>query len=589
MLWQGLGVAKAFNLRWESAQLPANSAQLPADTASWYDRIDRLDDAPPAKWLYKQRCRNLLRHFEPAERFTNVGVGPRHKNSFQVSLAVDSYLDGAPATAMPWTGDDDPVVAVPIHRLFDGIGPAALAVHATHAREIVSTWGEGAKGIISVRDPQHPTHRVFNVIAQDATADGVRFVDYSAVDHRSPQADQQAEHAAMQHLSAIDERSGFPSIRLWRTADLPGFQKISSQTLAGPQPAARAEIDRYLSSEMPASARRETADRILFFRDHNYTRWLLTQINRGACTFDPRQLHQLSCNPAILIPITRLDSILWHLALRSTTTVVGPTVEFSVVDSDEVGPPLSELLAGLGAPGSRRDSLVVRRGRIDGFDSATVGIAAGQRVLDRIGDDAATYAPPLPPPTGPKALPPSRRFSWIDANRPQRTVAAQDEPPVGARKTNCWNTAAAVANYLSTGAPSTSLPIYVAAPLRPTIPAYLSMLGVTDTPTFVHDQPQANAVAAGWGPNSHGIVLAAWSSMSTHVFNVVVDDSGIRYLDGHTAEDGDFNFDVRWERIGIVKVGELHPEFVDVRLECENFEAEVRRGATSECANQVRC
>ena len=559
LLWSGFGIGQAFDLRW-------NSEDLPTDVSRWYRRFDQLPDSAQVRRFRSARSRRLTKPFDqlrPDKRFANVGLGARHKNSLHVAIAIDSYLDGAPATALPWPYDSDPVVEVAVESAVSSASAPTIAIDETQARQIVASWGAGSKGIISVRDPGHPTHRVFTVLAPTDAADDVRFFDYSRamVVSWSGRCTVAAspEETALRHLGSIDTQSGFASIRLWQTSRLPDHNQLSPGLFQGSAQDARDQIELQLPPEMPTSARTHAFRRLWFFGDHDYAHWLLNQIDRGACTFDPGDLATLCRNPDELTALTRLDGALVALARAASASMSGATIELTVTDSEMV----RRHLGCFDSDTSRRDSLVVRSGAIDGLATGTIEIWIGPQALNRVGISPANYHPPVnngsPNSLGDQnhadgalAESPSRRLCWIDANR-----GAGD----GSRKTNCWNTAAAIANYLATGAPSTSLPIYRTAPLRPTIPEYLSMLGVRNSPRFVTDRQEADDEVAGWPPNTHGVVLAAWSAMSTHVFNVVFDGITIRYLDGHTAEDGDFNFDVRWERIGIVAVGPLHPGF----------------------------
>lgn len=540
-LWRGLGIRHAFDLRWQSEALPDN-------VAAWHDRLNQIPGSKPAKRIAAWRIAQLTNHFKSEPRFANVGPGPRHKNSFQVAIAIDSYFDGAPASALPWSYNEDPILTVAVESIVADARPAVLAKSEGHARKIIASWGAGAKGIVSVRDPNHPTHRVLNVISEVGEPEHVKFCDYSktlridligrliTVDAPSV--------AAATHLSSIDERDGFASIRLWRTADLRNSSRLPAGLFTQPKAVARANVSELLPCDMPDASQREFFDRLWFFGNHAYGDWLLTQVDRGACTFDPGQLARLGTGEP-LTPLTRLDSSLCWLAGHGIATLAGSIVEITVPDVPET----CRHLTAIGD--ADFENVAIRRGPIDGLQTGFVEVCIGNEALSRVGTEQASYEPPWLGDSTPTTVG-RRNSSWIDANRALG---------YGSRKTNCWNTASAVANYLSTGAPSTSLPIYREAPLRPTIPQFLAMLGVAEPTSFVNSREEATGIVESWGKHTHGLVLAAWSPMSTHIFNVVHDGSSIRYLDGHTAEDGDFNFDVRWERVGIVPVSTLDKRF----------------------------
>ena len=529
--WKSLGVDRAFALRWES--LPP-----PPEVARWHQRFDRLAYTGPVRAVRSWRSAQLSNDFTPHPRLVNVGLGPRHKNSFHAAVAADVYLAGHPATALPWAGAEDPIIAVAVEDAIPGTRQVVFVANEEETRKRAAAWGPGAKGIVSVRDPQHPTHRVFNVISRGSTSADVEFVDYS-----DPRQD--PHEAAHNHFGRIDEHSGFASIRLWQTSDLPDARRLPHDVFADPQAAeSRRSVIEQLPESMPEAAQLHAVNRILFIGDHAFANWLLTQIDRGACTFDAAQLARLHLDWSRLEPLTGIDSALLDLAATGSIGHATDRIEITIADTRRTRRNLAML-----GHASDHQTLGIRSDPLDGLRDDTIEVVLDRSTLDRVGVEPAHYQPPAQLGSNASQLVPARDHSWVDANRGRGE---------GSRKTNCWNTAAAVAGYLSTGAPSMSLPISRAAPFRPTIPEYLRMVQATASPVFVSGQIEAEDVVASWGPAHHGLVLAAWSEISTHVFNVVHDGRAIRFLDGHTAEEGDFNFDVHWQRIGIVPVGPLH-------------------------------
>ncbi len=548
VLWTAAGVKHAFSVRWEDT--PVSSGAI-----EWYQRFDRFADAQAFAALASCRHRFIAWSMrDGSAEFANAGPGQRHKNSFQVALAVDAHLEGAPATALPWAEDADPVLAVAIDRAIETVDEARLANSAVEARRIVESWGPGAKGVVSLRDPTSPAHRVFNAVNLGSET---RFLDYCESSRTriwaARRATVDAELRADQRFQTIDERSGFASIRLWRTADCPGAGVLPEELYDYDRGVARSAVEQVLPVAMPAGRREAAFDRLWTVADLRYASWLVNQIRRGACTLDPQHYQLLEEGQAAsLLPLTDHDDALLGLAELGAVSMVDGVAEITVPDTG-----LSRSLVARFVPAA------IRSGAIDGLDDRSLQVCIDDTARQRLAENRPEFRPLVDVVDQPYCSPTlraTRRPSWIDANRGAGN---------GTRRTNCWNTASAVGTYLSSGAPSTSLPIYRTAPLRPTIPEYLKMVGATNPPVFVADRSEADAVVAAWGPRRHGLVVASLSEWSTHIFNVVHDGLQIRYLDAHTAEEGDFNFDVRWQRIGIVELGALNERLVADRQRAE--------------------
>lgn len=541
VLWTTLGVKHAFSVRWDGSAVSAS-------TIRWYERLDRLAARLGRTKVVALRNQAIARSTSAGVvALANAGPGQRHKNSFQVALAVDAHLGGAPSTALPWAEDADPVLAIPIDHVVGSADDARLASNGLEARRIVASWGDGAKGIVSLRDPDLPAHCVFNAVNVGGEA---IFLDYSdsATTHlwASHRRNVDAEVRADQRLHRIDERSGFASVRLWRTADRPGVGALPDAFYDLGRDVAAEIVDAALPVDMSIDRRRTAFNRIWAVGDLRYARWLVTQIQRGACTLDPHHYDLLANGrTSELSALTDHDDALLQLVGMGSIHMAADIAEIAVADTLH-----SRRLIDRFVP------VVIRAGLIDGLEHDVIEACISDAARQRLAETAPSFRPlsldisvALPVSTNRSV----RRPSWVDVNR-----GAGD----GTRRTNCWNTASAVANYLSTAAPSMSLPIYRAAPLRPTIPDYLKMVGATGSPLFVADLAEADTVVSAWGPSRHGLVVASLNDWSTHIFNVVHDGERIRYLDAHTAEEGDFNFDVRWQRIGVVEVGALDERLV---------------------------
>ncbi len=502
---------------------------IPGETQRWLDRLSSIEHGPVAT-TYRRRQNERYRKQRlagPADlTLVNVGPGKRRKNSLYVALAVDATLSGAPASAMSWEYPDEPS---------SPFGTGELAQTAVDARRIVEAWGRGSKGVVSLRDPAHPARRWFTATNTDGQA---RFADYSEPDvTRTP-----AELAAS-HLASIDEHFGFPSIIIWRRADPPNQSPIPDDFFTRDRADGEALLAKLLGPGVDATVRNAAFDHVWYQQNLSHARWLVRALQRGACTILPDYLTDLAngvrhIDDAKPMPLTRIDGALLELLGAGQSTMHRGVIEVTVADT-----PRNRQL------GLCFAEVETRSRRVDGLTSGTIELCIDHRSRERLGEDHPTYQAPLDGQPDPGQPPVPRQVSWIDTNR-------APAPPESTRKTNCWNTAAAIANYLATAAPSTSLPIYRSAPLRPTIPEYLEMVGAVGQPRYVQTLAEADEIVRSWGPLAQGIVAAAHSKMSTHMFNVFCDADGetVRYLDGHTGEDGDFNFDVSWMRIGIVQL-----------------------------------
>lgn len=533
-LWQNHSIQEAFRFRW-SSQPP------PVEAQGWLDRAERLQQGQIVRSFQRLRDKRLQRRSLRQRgdlSLTNAGPGRRTKNGLQVALAVDAGLGSSPATAMPWSESSDPVLAVRVDRVVAVIGAVSLASSRLEAQRIAESWGVGAKGIVSVRDPAHPSHHVFNVVNREGE---IVFLDYSASARVTLTGrvvvSSQPEQLAETYLASIDEAFAFPSIRIWRTQNVPHRSRLPDDLLSLEPKSLRATIEAELPDDLSKAGIDSVVARITAFGKISYAGWLVEQINRGSCTLLPGDYPSLvEANDSNLEPLTALDEALVTLARSGHVRLSSEFVEVTA-SANCRNRQLAKMFVGatwLTEP-------------VDGLAHYTFELRIDHKARERLREAAPRFYPPTTRFSyGSRAE--ARLPSWVDSNRPLSP---------GTRKTNCWNTAASVAEYLTSGAPSSSLPIYREAPLRPTISEYLQLMKAQST-VFVADRQQCDRFVSSWAAHTHGLVVASLTDFSTHIFNVYFDGTKVRYLDGHVGVDGGFNFDIRWLRIGVVELGAMN-------------------------------
>ena len=544
-LWNGLGCDEAFAYRWWELELPAAARR-------WQTRLGRVATSGPARLIGSGikgvvAQRRIDRGCQVAD--VNRGWGDRSSNSLGVAIAVDAHWSGRPASALARSGRGDPVLDTDIPTAVGVAGHGERAASVAELERIVTTWGPGSKGIVSVRDPEALFLRVINVRNVAGQP--------SYADHSDPR--RSAHASAAEVLASIDPRAPFASIQAWRTHDVSRAGRLPE----GSHRVARDELDRRLAEALPAEVstdvRTLVGNQIRFMADDAFTRWLCEQIWRGACTFMPGVIARLADTGApgaanttdqcreLPTPLTAIDEALLRLLEVSVSGQHGPDLVMWVPDR----------------PGERRDADRFGQARrwnspIDGLTEGTFELCVAPTDLRRLGEVAPRYEAPDGRRAGPPAPITPRRHSWIDVNSPLDRRG---------RRTNCWNCASSVAIWLGDGVGSTSMPITPGCH-RPTIPVFLSSLGAVGRPEYVESRAQADRVARSWGRGRHGLVVASLSATSTHIFNVLVElDGSVRYLDGYVGLSGDHNFDSDWERIGMVELGALawrEPEFESV-------------------------
>jgi len=519
-VWDRLAFEEPFDFRWNDKPVPDGPQRA-------YDAIaatrTRIRDAAVSQRLRSISNRRIERHRTERDCSVadcNTGRGGRVANTLQVALTVDTHLDGFAASAMPWNNSEDPILVVDVHDVASTIGALERAANRAEATERAVAWGPGAKGIVSVRDADHAFHRVFNVMNHGGV---ITFVDYS----RAGTDDAVGDAAAV--LAALDGGSPFAGIQMWRTTNMAGWSRLPDDVLDRQQNEATRIIADALPSHLDAEVRAQAADKVVFFDNFDYAVWLLERAHRGACTFLTPEVAALGSGVRPE-PVTECDRALVGLAERGRVTTYADEVEITINDGEGV----RATIAGF-------DGAAVRSGPIDGLPSGVVQIVLNESCLAGYdGRAPALAAEPAPDTVA------ERHFSWIDVNR----VISP-----GQRKTNCWNASAAVAELLRAGAPSTALPIYPKSSFRPTIPQYLEAIGIAEPVTFVADGPAAADLVRSWPDGTHGLVVASLNDSSTHMFNVVLDAGRVRYLDGYIGREGDYNFDITWQRIGVARIG----------------------------------
>lgn len=530
-VWDRFSFEQAFDHRW-------NGTPVPGDAQRAYDQLTRTAQAvrnarPVARtrtWWHRRIADQSIAARTDLSTVNN-GPGGRKGNSFQVAVAVDAHLNGRPSTAMGWSDKNDPILVIPLSAVTDVIGGVERVVSRATAEDLVRSWGPGAKAIVSLRDPASTFHRLFNVTNRDGQ---ITFIDCSAKGCPDPIA------AADATLATVDEGSPFASIQLWRTRNLPGASRLPDNFLALDDAAALAVLNHAMPSTS-VRVRQLTLAKIRFAGDVQYGFWLIEQIRNGGCTFLPPDLARFTSDDPLSVPepLSQLDNALVTLASIGFAKVWGDRFEVTAPDH----PVTHRLIA-------QFDGAATRSGSIDGLAPGSVEVSIPADCLRRPSatatatsdDHQATALMARPEQT--------RQFSWVDVNR---AVSP------GQRKTNCWNCAAAVARWLTDHSPASGLPIYPASGFRPTIPEYVELLEPQSDTVFVTDRQHAERVVRSWGPGSHGLVVASLNDTSTHMFNVVLDGDRVRYLDGYVGKEGDFNFDVMWERIGVVHLGSVAP------------------------------
>lgn len=540
VVWTWLAGGEAFRTRWEARPLPTGVER-------WHGRLVAAGRSAPVRAAQRWRHRRTARSTAAIGlRAADAAPGPPSVNWLGVAIAVDSHLDGHPASAVAWTAGTDPVLTVDLVAVHPTVGHSESATDRRQTERIVAAWGPGAKGIVSVRVPGDPRHHVLNATTDDAGT--VAFALHRAGVRRDWTGRVQVVgdpcSAADEVLARVDPDDGFASIRLWRTADLPDAAGITERFPALSATERRSVLDAVLPAAMPEEHRTVAAAWCDAFPEPASVRWFVQQVRMGASTLLPSQLEDLVAGRLedLPVPLTRVDAALHTLARHGTLSLRGPFVEGTVTDGDEVQRAIDAFA-----------TVELFADTVDGLAPGTRWICIPAMARARTDLDDPRYEPPEPVPSvpaGPASRPEPRRWSWIDVNRGLG---------VGTRRTNCWNSAAAVAAYLTHGSVSSSLPIHPEFPLRPTIPEYLAMMGVEARPVFVRDLAEADEAVRAWGDGRHGLVIASLNRTSTHLFNAYVHDGAVRYVDGHSGQDGRFNFDTRWERIGVAPLGVLGP------------------------------
>lgn len=535
-VWWNTVCRDAFVYRWQDRPLPQQAQRH-------YDQLIKLQRSKPVRWVRHVRFDRLARVADKPLDLVNIGPGLRLANDLGVAVAVDACLAGRPAQALAWSSQADAALSVDLAAAVGSSGFPEIAGTRAEAAAMVSAWGPGAKGIVSIREPTFAHHRVINAICGP---NGERFLDYSGT-NRSTLAGGlkrvcDAENAAERVLARIDPSSGFASIHLWRGRDLPNSLDLPDNLFDRSVADRRYAIARILPDAMAVELQALVADRVEAARDLSYARWLIRQVQRGACTVAPEDYQALVAGRLSFVALTRHDSALKHLVENGRALLGGTTVETTVSDT-ECNRSLAALFSGA----------LVRRGAIDGLPAGYFEIQLSHTARQRSYEQDTRYEPPLDDldPSCPVGVP--RNWSWIETNR----VVSP-----GTRRTNCWNTAAGVANYLAGGGLSSSLPIYADAPFRPTITEFLALVHARGPTSFVANIAEARAIAESWGPGRHGVVAAALNQHSTHMFNVVNDGALVRFIDGHSGMPGDFNFETKWMRIGVAEIGRIDSRFL---------------------------
>ena len=553
LLWDRLRCIEAFDYRW-------NELEVPPSAQDWYDRIDALETLPPIQRL--RRTNDLRLAQSVVDRGApmsdvNLGRGGRRANSLMVAAAVDSHLDGAPASALGWNENKDPVRVLNVEAGLGARGATERATSAAEVDRIVRSWGPGGKGVLSLRDPASVFLWVINAVNRDGRP---AYFDYSASSHVSRtgrisdgvDAVDRANHL----LGQVDPRSSFASVALWRTKDLAGATRLADDLFDGRRTESqmRTEVRGALPPTMPDDLADRATNRVLFFGDHSYALWLIEQLWRGALTLLPTDLANLSVRrwsraeesaPADPIALTRLDQIVVSMAQVGHLRMMGEHVELVAPDTATVRQLAVEV-----AGGALRDS------ELDGIAPGCLELWLDSWTQRRLHEDDPRYCAPIAGDpsavlvdgdvSGARAR--WRSGSWIDVNR----VASP-----GQRRTNCWNCVSATATWIENRSLSTALPIYDEASYRPTIPYFLREMKVVGKPVYVNTKAEADAIARSWGPNRQGLVICSLTNDSTHIFNVVFDGEEVRFLDSHLGRDGDYNFDTDWMRIGVVALDRL--------------------------------
>lgn len=421
---------------------------------------------------------------------------------------------------MPWNHHEDPVLVIDVHAVAPTIGALERAKTRQEAHARVQAWGPGAKGILSVRDPDHTFHRLLNVTN---TRGRVDFLDYSRTGEPKRNADEV--------LRQLDGSSPFAGIQLWRTQNLPGQSRIPDDLLTQSPDDIHRHVAAAVGDRFDEHESKLISDRIRFFDDFSYAVWLIEQCRRDACTFLTGEID--ARNGASVQPLTSPDRALVSLRRHGRLTRFGDEMQMILPDT----PRVRETLAGFAGTS-------IRQGAIDGLLAGWIEAVLPEASLE-------SYDGPIPDATDddPAAAPPTRGFSWVDTNRAMSP---------GQRKTNCWNCTAAVAHWLSRAEPTTALPIYPKSSFRPTIPQYLDAMDAGPT-AFVDSRQGLEAIVRSWAPGSHGVVIASFNPSSTHMFNVVFDGESVRYLDGYIGREGDYNFDITWERLAVAPLGSVFP------------------------------
>lgn len=523
-IWNRMHFAEPFGCRWKDHPVPPE-AQRAFDSMDHAAETVRRNPGVVAarKTLDRRTAQRRLDRGSQVED-CNVGRGGRTANTMQVAIAADAHLDGATATAMPWNDHRDPVLVCDVHSVVPTMGGLERARTRAEAEDLVRAWGPGAKGIMSVRDPNETFHRLLNVTNRQGV---IAFLDYSRGADPVVTAD-----AVLRNL---DGSSPFAGIQLWRTRNIPEQSRLPDDVLRRSDTEVRDALAAALPDLRGTNAIDQVADRIRFFDDFGYVAWITERCHRDACTFLASEIDALPYRRDAQ-PITTTDAALLMLIRHGRLQRYGEELQILLPDDETT----RKILAGFA-------ETKLRSGPIDGLPPGWIEAVIAESALEKY------EGPPLDgdaeiPTTNPI---PDRTFSWIDVNRAMSP---------GQRKTNCWNCTASVAHWLQHHEPSTALPIYPKSSFRPTIPQYLRAMGAGDT-TFVGDRSGLEAVVRSWPPNSHGVVVASFNPSSTHMFNVVRDGDRIRYLDGYVGRDGDYNFDITWEKLAVAPLGAVHHDF----------------------------
>ena len=527
-VWEYGRFEEPFGCRWNGDPVPERAQHAFDVIASTAQQLMTSAVARRARQkLFERQAQRTLRATVPLDS-VNRGFGGRKSNTLQVALAVDAHLDGNPASALAWNGNEDPILVVDVHDVAPTFGPLERAKTRAEAERRVREWGPGAKGIVSVRDPNQTFHRIVNVSNRGGR---VAFEDWSRPGHN-------AVHAADDVFAHLDGTSPFAGIQLWRTQNLSDGSRLPDDVLLRSRDEQEALVAAALSSSVTETARRRTVARIVLLHDFHYAAWLLERTRRGACTFLGTELDQLTIPgraAAFDGAITNCDEAIVSLASVGRMHQFGDTLEMVVPDTTHI----RAVVGGF-------EEAVIRDTVIEGLTSGWIEVVLNEASLNGW---SADVAPSL---VRERKSVPERSFSWVDVNRAFGP---------GQRKTNCWNCSAAVAVWLSDHAPSTALPIYPGSGYRPTIPQYLDAMGASGKPTFVANRADLEATVRTWPAQTHGLVVASLSAASTHMFNVAFDGDEVRYYDGYIGRFGAYNFDVTWEKLAVVPLGHINPLF----------------------------